>query len=72
MDRSTFEQTVEKFGGTFTTKFVEATKIVLGEKPGSKKLEEISGKGYQTMTEEEFYGTIGAEYAPAAKKAKKE
>lgn len=72
MDRSTFEQTVEKYGGTFTTKFAEATKIVLGEKPGPKKLEEISGKGYETMTEEEFFEEIGAVYAPPAKKAKKE
>ena len=72
MDRTTFEQAVDKFGGTFTKKFAESTAIVLGEKPGPNKLEEISKEGYHTMTEEEFYDRIEAEYAPPAKRAKKE
>jgi BRCT domain type II-containing protein len=72
LDRSTFEQTVLKFGGTFTSKIAEASSIVLGEKPGDKKLEEINGKGYSTITEDEFYDLIGADFAPPAKRAKKE
>ena len=72
MDHATFEQTVEKFGGTFTKKFADSTSIVLGEKPGPTKLEEITKEGYNTMTEEEFYDRIEAEYAPPAKRAKKE
>ena len=72
MDHATFEQTVEKFGGTFTKQFAGSTLIVLGEKPGPTKLEEITKEGYSTMTEEEFYDRIKAEYAPPAKRAKKE
>lgn len=72
LDHATFEQTVEKFGGTFTKKFAGSTLIVLGEKPGPTKLEEITKEGYSTMTEEEFYDRIKAEYAPPAKRAKKE
>lgn len=45
---------------------------MLGEKPGPNKLEEISKEGYHTMTEEEFYDRIEAEFAPPAKRAKKE
>jgi BRCT domain type II-containing protein len=72
MDRATFEQTVDKFGGSNVTKFSDATKIVLGEKPGSKRTEEITTGGYHTIDEEEFYEMIGADFAPPAKKAKKE
>ena len=72
MDRTTFQQTVDKFGGTFTHKFAEANWIVLGEKPGPKKGEEIANNGYPTKSEEAFYKEIGAEYVPPAKKAKKE
>jgi BRCT domain type II-containing protein len=72
MDRTTFEQTVEKFGGTNVTKFAEATMIIFGDKPGSKKTEEIENGGYTTESEEYFYETIGAVFEPPAKKAKKE
>lgn len=72
MDRTTFEQAVDKFGGTFSKKFAGTTSIVLGEKPGPNKLEEIAKEGYQTMSEEEFYDRIEAEFAPPAKRAKKE
>lgn len=72
MDHTTLEQAVDKFGGAYTRKFAEATSIVLGEKPGSAKLEEINKEGYHTMSEEEFYGRIEAEFAPPAKRAKKE
>jgi BRCT domain type II-containing protein len=72
MDRATFEQTVEKFGGSNVTKFSDATKIVLGDKPGPERTEEITTGGYRTIDEEEFYEMIGADFAPPAKKAKKE
>jgi BRCT domain type II-containing protein len=72
MDHTTLEQAVDKFGGAYTKKFSEATSIVLGEKPGSKHVEDINKEGYRTMTEEEFYDRIEAEFAPPAKRAKKE
>lgn len=72
MDHTTLEQAVDKFGGAFSKKFADATWIVLGEKPASTKLEEINKAGYHTMTEEEFYERIEAEFAPPAKRAKKE
>jgi BRCT domain type II-containing protein len=72
MDRETFKQAVEKFGGTFTENFANANSIVLGEKPGPKKVEEINDNGYGTISEEHFYGMIGSVFAPPAKRAKKE
>ena len=39
---------------------------------GYSPLEEITKEGYSTMTEEEFYDRIGAEFAPPAKRVKKE
>jgi len=72
MDLPTFQQAVEKFGGSYTKKFAEASSIVLGEKPGPKQLEEITNGRYQTMSEEEFHEEIGADFAPPAKRAKKE
>lgn len=71
LTRETFNETVEKFGGVHTNKFADATSIVLGTNPGTKKLEEIAEKSYDTVTEEDFYNMIGAEYVPPAKKAKK-
>jgi BRCT domain type II-containing protein len=72
MDRATFEQAVDKFGGANVTKFADATIIVFGDKPGSKKTEEIENGGYTTVSEEDFYETIGAAFEPPAKKTKKE
>ena len=72
LTRESFNETVEKFGGVHTNKFADATSIVLGSNPGPKKLEEIADKSYPTMTEEDFYDLIGADYvAPVSKKAKK-
>jgi hypothetical protein len=50
MDHTTLEQAVDKFGGAYTKKFSEATSIVLGEKPGSKHVEDINKEGYRTMS----------------------
>lgn len=71
LTRETFNETVEKFGGVHTNKFSDATTIVLGTNPGPKKLEDIAENNYATMTEEDFYDMIGADYVAPAKKAKK-
>lgn len=70
MDRKTCEQTVTMYGGQFVTKVAESDFVVLGNKPGPKKLEEINDGGLTTMTEEEFFNRIGAVLERPTKKAK--
>lgn len=71
MDHKTCVAATEKHGGEVVTKLTESDFIVLGTKPGPKKVEEIAKEGLRTMTEEEFYARIGADFEPPAKKAKK-
>lgn len=72
MDRATCEATAEKFGANVGKKITDVNYVVLGAKPGAKKLEEISSSGVKTMTEGEFLSMIEAEFEqPPAKKAKK-
>lgn len=72
MDRATCEATAVKFGGTVSKKLDEVNYVVLGTKPGPKKLEEIQNKGVMTMNEAQFVGLIGAHFEePPAKKTKK-
>lgn len=72
MDRKTCEQAVIAHGGHFVTKLSEGNFVVLGMNPGSKKTEEIDNETLTTMTEEEFFDRIGADWVePPAKKAKK-
>lgn len=71
MDHKTCVAATEKHGGEIVTKLTESDFVVLGTKPGPKKVEEITKEGLRTMTEEEFYARIGADFEPPAKKAKK-
>lgn len=70
MDRKTCENTVNTYGGDFVTKLAESDYVVLGNKPGPKKLEEINEGGLTTMTEDEFFNRIGAVLERPTKKAK--
>ncbi|KAM0713771.1 hypothetical protein Q7P37_010733 [Cladosporium fusiforme] len=72
MDRNTCEATATKFGAAVSKKIDDVDYVILGTKPGQKKLDEISQKGVKTMKEQEFLDHIGAEFdEPPAKKAKK-
>jgi BRCT domain type II-containing protein len=71
MDHKTFVQTVEIYGGTYTSKLADANFLVVGANPG-KKAQEAADLGLNTITEETFFEAIGADYpVPPAKKAKK-
>jgi NAD-dependent DNA ligase len=71
MDHKTFTQTVVAYGGTPTTKLADVDFLVVGANAG-KKVDEAAVLRVNTMTEEEFFDTIGAYYPdPPAKKAKK-
>jgi BRCT domain type II-containing protein len=71
MDQKTFSQTVVLYGGTHTTKLVDANLLVVGANAG-KKVDEAAVLGVDTIDEESFFDTIGAYYPdPPAKKAKK-
>ena len=75
IDRGTVEATVNQYGGELVKKLEDADFIVLGTKPGPKKVEEIKAKGLKTMSEKQFYemlktGEEPDEDGPASKKAK--
>ena len=55
------QTTIGKFGGTNTKQMKDADLIVLGTKPGPKKLEEIKENDWITISEEEFMKKIRGE-----------
>ncbi|KAF2165133.1 hypothetical protein M409DRAFT_56024 [Zasmidium cellare ATCC 36951] len=55
IDRKTCEATAITYGATLAKKLQDADWIVLGTKPGPKKVTEINENGYSTMNEAEFF-----------------
>lgn len=72
MDRKTCEATAVKAGATIVSTMKQANYVVLGTKPGPKKVAEIEENGYQTWDEELFLSKVqGADdHAGGAKKKK--
>lgn len=71
LDRATLEETVATYGGQITKKIDDASFVVIGVKPGPKKLEEIKQKGTKTLTQAEFFEMFGGYYQESpTKKAK--
>lgn len=64
------QTTAEKYGATITKKLHEADYVIVGTKPGPKKLVEIEEKGIKTMTEKEFLQMIKDGAEPPKKKLK--
>jgi len=54
MKRGDVTNYIEANGGEITTKLADAHFIVLGDKPGRKKLDQIAENGWKTMPEEDF------------------
>ena len=72
-DRPTMEATAIKHGGAIVKKLEETDWIILGKKPGDKKVEEIKAKGLKTMSEDQFVEMVkgGAEPTASAGPPKK-
>ncbi|QIX01668.1 hypothetical protein AMS68_007185 [Peltaster fructicola] len=64
MDRKTCEATAVKHGATIVTQLKHADLIVLGTKPGPKKVAEIKDNGYKTVDEAGFNAMLQGEAAP--------
>ncbi|CZT23963.1 uncharacterized protein RCC_09679 [Ramularia collo-cygni] len=69
MDRTTCDLTAKAHGAEIVSaaNMDEADYVVLGNKPGEKKLADIKDKGLSTLTEEEFVEMLNQ---PASKKRK--
>lgn len=61
MDRKTCEQTAKQHGGQLTRKLADADYIVLGERAGPKKIEEIKKLGLTTINEQQFLKLLEGE-----------
>jgi BRCT domain type II-containing protein len=73
MNRKTIEEAAVAYGGELVKKLDESDWIVLGTKPGPKKLEEINEKNLKTMTEQQFLEMLkggGESQEPPKKKLK--
>lgn len=55
IDRKTCEATAQTYGAVLSKKLEDADYIVLGTRPGAKKLQQIQDDGLDTMTEAEFF-----------------
>ena len=54
MDRNMCNTTAEHYGATIIKKLEDCDYIILGNKAGPKKIEEIQEKGLDTLSEPEF------------------
>ena len=73
VDRPTMEKAAVTYGGELVKKLDEADWIVLGTKPGAKKVDEINEKNLKTMTEAQFLEMLkggGEPQEPPKKKLK--
>ncbi|KAK4505292.1 hypothetical protein PRZ48_003255 [Zasmidium cellare] len=64
IDRKSCEATAKTYGATLAKKLSDADYIVLGTKPGPKKVEEIEQNDYATMNEAEFFTMLKTGDAP--------
>lgn len=74
LDRKTCEATAITYGAKLVKKLPETDFIVLGTRPGQKKVDEIEENGLKTIGIEEFFGMLKGEKGesePARKKVKK-
>ena len=55
IDRKTCEATAKTYGAEVIKKLEDTDYIILGTKPGQKKIDEINEKGLETITEDEFF-----------------
>lgn len=69
IDRKTCEATAVKYGASIVKKLTDTDYVVLGAKPGPKKVDEIRENGLKTLSETEFYGML-KDPAQAKKKQK--
>ncbi|ETS85164.1 hypothetical protein PFICI_03189 [Pestalotiopsis fici W106-1] len=61
MDRKTCEQKAKDHGGQLTRKLADADYVVVGDRAGPKKLQEISELGLKTIDEQQFLALIQEE-----------
>lgn len=73
INRKTSEATAVTYGAKIVTKLEDTDYIILGTKPGPKKVEQIKNQGLKTISEDEFYEMVkgGGAAEPAKKKVKK-
>ena len=55
MDRKTCEAAAKKYGAQVINKLEETDYIILGTRPGDKKVKEINEKSLETISEAEFF-----------------
>nr|OQO19108.1 hypothetical protein B0A51_13483 [Rachicladosporium sp. CCFEE 5018]OQO30811.1 hypothetical protein B0A51_01472 [Rachicladosporium sp. CCFEE 5018] len=74
LDRKSCEAAAVKYGATLSKKIADCDYVILGAKPGPKKLVEIDDDNIKTATESEFFEWVvegGPNYSgPPAKKQK--
>ena len=58
LDRKVMEATAIKYGAEIVNKLEDTDWIVMGTRPGDKKVKEIKEKGLKTMLEEDFLEMI--------------
>jgi BRCT domain type II-containing protein len=58
IDRKTCEATAKKYGAKVISKLEETDYIILGTKPGPKKVETIAQNGLDTISESEFFDML--------------
>ncbi|KAK4631135.1 hypothetical protein CLAFUW4_03486 [Fulvia fulva] len=67
-NRPEMEKAAVACGAKIVKKLEDTDYVILGIKPGPKKVEEIEEKKLKTLTEAEFFDMIGAE--PPSRKQK--
>jgi BRCT domain type II-containing protein len=58
LDRKVMEATAIKHGAEIVNKLEDTNWIVLGTRPGAKKVQEIKEKDLNTMSEDQFFEMV--------------